>query len=152
MKPLLILLGTFIISVGIFQLRFKNPHWHRAGRIAMAAMLFFTSVAHFAFLQGMSQMIPDFIPFKKEWVIITGILEIAAGIGLLFKKSRKFTSILLIIFLILILPANINSAMQNLNYETGNFDGNGICYLWFRIPMQIFYILWIWKFGYKPKD
>ncbi|MEP6596097.1 MAG: hypothetical protein ABJA71_09115 [Ginsengibacter sp.] len=47
-----------------------------SARIAMSVMLVFASAAHFAFTKGMTMMMPDVIPFKKEVVYLTGILEI----------------------------------------------------------------------------
>ena len=42
-------------------------------------------------------MIPDFIPYKMFWVYFTGVLEIAAGIGLMIPQLRETTAILLIV-------------------------------------------------------
>ena len=41
-------------------------------------MLVFTGVAHFVKTDLMIEMIPDFIPFKKETVYWTGLIEIIA--------------------------------------------------------------------------
>jgi len=48
---------------------------------------------------------------------------------------------------ILILPANVYAAINKIDYEKGNYSGNGLKYLWFRIPLQIFFIEWVWYFG-----
>lgn len=144
MKPLFILLGVFGMSIVINKLFRGNYNYATSARIAMAAMLVFTAIGHFAFARGMSLMLPDFIPFKTETVYLTGILEVIAAIGLLFPKTQYITGCLLIAFFILILPANIYASMRNLNYQTGNFDGNGLSYLWFRIPLQILFIIWVY--------
>jgi uncharacterized membrane protein len=95
----------------------------------------------------MAMMMPDVIPFKKELVLFTGFIEIAAAIGLILPALRCITSALLIIFFVIILPANINAAIKKVDYEKGTYDGKGINYLWFRVPLQVFFILWIWYFG-----
>ena len=92
-------------------------------------------------------MLPRFIPLKKVFVYVTGLIEILAGVGLLIKPYRHTTSVLLIIFFILILPANVYAAINKIDYEKGNYSGNGLKYLWFRIPLQIFFIEWVWYFG-----
>lgn len=89
-------------------------------------------------------MLPDFIPFKVQTVYVTGIIEIAAAIGLFIPNFRIITAWLLIIFLILILPANIYAAIKHIDYQRGTFDGNGPSYLWFRIPLQILFIFWVY--------
>lgn len=37
----------------------------------------------------------------------------------------------------LILPANIYAAMNNVDHEKASVAGKGMNYLWFRIPLQI---------------
>ena len=115
-----------------------------AARIAMSVMLLFTASGHFAFPRGMMMMIPAFIPFRMTLVYITGIIEIIAAVGLHIESLRNLTAVLLIIFFILVLPANIYAAAKNIDYQKGGNDGKGLQYLWFRIPLQILFIIWTW--------
>lgn len=117
-----------------------------SGRLALSIMLVFTSIGHFKFTDGMMKMLPDFIPAKKMIVYITGFLEIIAAVGIFIPSLRYAIGILLILFFVLILPSNIYAATRKLNYETGNYDGKGLSYLWFRIPFQILLILWVYYF------
>lgn len=142
MAPLIVLLVVFALAALTVKLgtgAFKFP---LPARIAMCSMLLFTAVGHFAFAEGMAMMIPAFIPFKTELVYLTGLLEILLGVGLLFQRTRKYAAWLLIVFFILVLPANIKAALEHVDYQTGSFDGPGPDYLWFRIPLQIFFIVW----------
>lgn len=147
MKPLLVLIAAFLIS--LVGLKLVSPEWNYslAGNIAMATMLLFTAVGHFAFTKGMTMMLPDFIPFKKELVYLTGVIEAAAAIGLLISSLREITAILLIVFFVLLLPANIHAALKNVDYQKGTYDGQGLTYLWFRVPLQLFFIAWILYFS-----
>ncbi|WBX70108.1 DoxX family protein [Tenacibaculum retecalamus] len=108
----------------------------------MAIILVFTAIGHFIFTKGMSMMIPKLIPFKESFVYLTGIFEILLAIGLLTPKFQTISGWLLIIYLLLMLPANIYASMNNVNYKKGTFDGKGIIYLLFRIPLQILFIAW----------
>lgn len=137
MKPLIVLIVTFLISLTILKLKAGTYDLQMAGRIAMAVMLLFTSFAHFKFVKGMMMMVPDVIPNKKLVVYATSFVEIAAAIGLLFASTHQFTSWFLILFFIGLLPANINASLKKINFENGTYTGNGIAYLWFRIPLQI---------------
>jgi uncharacterized membrane protein len=110
----------------------------------MAAMLLFTSIGHFKFVKGMTLMMPDFIPRKREIVYATGLPEIALAICLLVEELNRPVSWIVIVFFVLLTPANINAAVRRLNYETGKYDGEGIGYLWFRIPLQAFFIAWVY--------
>ncbi|WP_303317170.1 DoxX family protein [Flavivirga abyssicola] len=142
MKPLIILLSSFIISIFIIKIIKKDYDFALSARIAMSIMLVFTAIGHFAFTKGMSMMIPKFIPFKEGFVYLTGIFEILLALGLLIPKFKIVSGWTLIIFLLLMLPANIYASINNVNYQKGTFDGHGITYLWFRIPLQIFFIIW----------
>lgn len=142
MKPLLVLLIVFAISVFTIKFGVHNYDFVLSARIAMCAMLLFTAIGHFAFTKGMTMMIPDFVPFKLELIYLTGLLEILLGIGLLFPNTRLYSACILILFFILILPANIKAAIEHINIQKGTFDGPGLNYLWFRIPLQLFFIIW----------
>ena len=142
MKPLIVLLAVFIIAVLVSKIVWHKCDMALAARIAMPAMLVFTAVGHFAFTEGMAMMMPDFIPFKTAMVYATGIIEIAAAIGLFIPSFRVVTAWLLILFFILIIPSNIKAAVQHIDIQKGTFDGEGLNYLWFRIPLQILFIAW----------
>jgi len=149
MKPLIVLLIVFAVSILAMKLIRGNYEFAMSGRIAMSIMLLFTAVAHFAFTKGMAMMLPDFIPYKTETVYLTGIIEIAAAIGLFIPSLRVITAWLLIAFFILILPANIYTAIKQIDYQKGTSDGNGLMYLWFRIPLQILFIVWTYLSAIK---
>lgn len=142
MKPLLVLIVVFAIS--LFALRGIRGDYQfaLAGRFAMAVMLLFTSIAHFVFTKGMSMMLPNFFPFKVELVYLTGVIEIVLAIGLLMPGVRVAAAWFLIVFFILLLPANIYAAVKHIDYEKATFAGNGLSYLWFRVPLQVFFIVW----------
>jgi len=86
------------------------------------------------------------VPFKLETVYITGILEIVASIGLITNKFGRLTSIMLILFFLAILPANIVGSMKAV--ELGGMK-NGVNYLFFRIPLQLLFIGWVYYFGVR---
>jgi uncharacterized membrane protein len=77
-------------------------------------------------------------------VALTGIMELLFAIMLLFPQFQKLTGWVLILFFILILPANIFAALHQINYKTGLEDGPGSNYLWFRIPLQFFFMFWVY--------
>jgi len=142
MKPLIVLLVSFVIALIVTRLIVGDFNVALSGRIAMASMLAFTAIGHFAFTKGMVMMIPDFIPFKKALVYFTGVIEILAAAGLLIYSYQVLTAWLLIVFFIVLLPANINAAIRHIDYQKGTFTGSGLSYLWFRVPLQILFILW----------
>lgn len=142
MKPLIVLLLSFTISLFVIKIINNEYDFQLSAKIAMSIMLVFTAIGHFAFTKGMSMMIPQFIPYKETFVYLTGVFEILLAISLLIPRFKYISGWTLIIFLLLMLPANIYASINNVNYQTGTFDGNGLGYLWFRIPLQFLFIAW----------
>jgi uncharacterized membrane protein len=142
MKPLLALLAVFLITIFISWISSDSINYRLCGKMALSAMLVFTAMGHFRYKKGMALMLPASFPWKVPTIIITGIIELLAAIGILIPLTSRLTGILLIIFFIVILPSNIYAAFRNVNIETASFDGNGTTYLWFRIPLQLFFIGW----------
>ncbi|HMO81236.1 MAG TPA: hypothetical protein PKD24_10635 [Pyrinomonadaceae bacterium] len=147
MAPLLVLLSVFavvyladrFILTGRIGLGF-------AGRIAMSAMLVLTGIAHFTSTDTMVQMMPDILPAKRELVYLTGVLELLAAGGLLWQRAAAIVSLLLIVFFLAVLPANIAGSLKEI--EMGGME-YGPLYLIFRIPLQFFFIWWAWFFGVR---
>jgi uncharacterized membrane protein len=152
MKPLIVLLTVFAISLVATKVFRGNYEFAVSGRIAMSAMLLFTAVAHFTFTRGMAMMLPDVIPYRIEIIYLTGIIEIAAAIGLFIPNFRVITGWLLIAFFIMILPANIYAAIKQIDIQKGTVDGNGLNYLWFRIPLQLLFIVWTYFSAIKTES
>ncbi len=150
MVPEITLLATFLAAFIILRLKHQENRYAQAARIAMAAMLFVTGGAHFGFAKGMAMMLPEIVPFKLGLVYLTGILEIAAGIGLLIPAMARKTGWWLIAFFVCITPANVYAAMHHVNLQTATNDGNGPEYLWFRIPLQLFFIGWLYFSAVRP--
>ncbi len=147
MAPLIILIVcfgiTFLINKFILKDRLSLSF---IGRLSLAVMLIFTGIGHFAKTELMIEMMPEIVPFKKETVYFTGILEILASIGLVTQKFAKLSSIMLILFFLAILPANIIGSIEEV--ELGGMV-KGVKYLYFRIPLQILFVIWTYYFGIK---
>jgi len=145
MKPLIVLISVFLISLVITAL-LSEMNLVLSGKIALSVMLLFTSIGHFKFTNGMMKMLPEGMPAKKEMIWITGIIEMLAAIGIIVSSTARTTGMLLIIFFVLILPSNIYAAVRHLDYEKADYTGSGVKYLWFRVPFQLLLIGWVYFF------
>lgn len=147
MKPFIVLILVFFLV--LFPFYWIEGSWSfiLAGNIAMAAMLVFTAIGHFVFWQGMVLMVPQMLPAKRALVYITGILEILFAAGLCIPATRRLAADLLILFFLMVLPANINAAQKSVDFQKATYDGKGVGYLWLRIPLQIIFIIWAAYFG-----
>jgi uncharacterized membrane protein len=79
-KVNLFLLGGFYIVAGFNH--FINPEFYLA-------------------------LIPPYLPFHDLINIVSGVIEISLGIGVLVEKSRKWSSYLLVAMLIAFIPAHV---------------------------------------------
>ena len=142
MKPLIVLLTSFFVAAIVLKLSAGAVDWGLAGRIGLAIMLAFTALGHFLFTEGMALMLPPSVPFRKELIYLTGILEIFGAICLLIPGWEGVTGWALILFFLALLPANVYAAYNEINYEKPQAKGPGVKYLWFRVPLQILFIAW----------
>lgn len=142
MKPLFVLLAVTAIAIVTLKISSGKINFIFAGKIGLAVMLIFTASGHFAFNRGMSMMFPDFVPYRKILVYISGVLEILAAVALFVPSTQKFAGWFLIIFFIVALPLNIYAAMMNVDYQNATHTGPGLNYLWFRIPFQLLLVIW----------
>ena len=147
MAPLIFLLGTFAVIYLLNRfLLGRRLSLSLIGRASMAVMLIVTGISHFTNTNELVAIMPDFMPAKRELVYFTGVIELLAVVGLLWSKTARLASILLIIFFVLVLPANIAGSLKSVQFGGMEY---GPWYLLFRIPLQIFFIWWIWYFAIR---
>ena len=120
MKPLIVLIAVFCISVALTKITTNQYNILLSGKLVMSAMLLFTAVGHFVFTQGITMMVPSYFPFKKEIVYFSGALEILIAVGLLIPYWSKYSAWALIALLELMLPANIYASINYIDYPKGN--------------------------------
>lgn len=81
-------------------------------------------------------IMPPYLPWPALLVIISGVAEVALGLGLLIPKSSRYASYGLILLLVAVFPANIHMAM---NPEA--YPAIPAVTLWIRLPIQGLLIL-----------
>ena len=89
-----LILGIFFINVGIGH--FLEPEWFEP-------------------------IVPDILGDPTFWVLITGAMEIALGAGLIVPQTRKYSSILMVLFLVAIYWANLNMWINDIPLEGKTF-------------------------------
>jgi uncharacterized membrane protein len=147
MAPLVILLVTFGVLYLLDRFALKGRlGLSFVGRASMAVMLIATGVSHFTNTDDLVAIMPDIVPAKRELVYFTGICELLSVPGLLWTKTAKLTSVFLLIFFVLILPANIAGSLKQVQFGGMEY---GPLYLLFRVPLQILFIWWVWYFGLR---
>ena len=99
--------------------------------------VFYVSVGidHFRRPECYVEIVPPFLPYKLELVLIRGLAELILGFMLLYPKMRFFAGNGLILLLVLVYPANIYLA-----YTNGAALGTSPLIAWGRLPLQFFFI------------
>jgi uncharacterized membrane protein len=113
----------------------------RVALLLLAAFWIFGGVNHFVNPSFYTAIMPPYLPAHLGLVWLTGILEIAGGIGVLLPRTRLVAGWGLVALLIAFLPVHIHMIA---NSET--FVAQGIPYwaLWARLPVQALFIAWAW--------
>ena len=91
-------------------------------------------VKHFTNTDFFVSIVPPYINWKKEAVIISGFIEVLLGLLLLFNKTRKLAALGIILLLISVFPANIYLYFSEFAREKINISKSQAL---FRIPFQI---------------
>lgn len=102
---------------------------------------------HFTATDTEARLIPEFLPWRRELVLISGAAEVRGAIGLLYSPTRKASAYGLVALLIAVFPANINHAVQNI--QLGGFMDSRV-YQWGRLPFQALFI-WAALWSAKPE-
>lgn len=132
-----VLIISFFCFLGMGQLGLSYfDHWHTSLQAAIAAMLLIAASARWGKRkEDLIRMVPSVFPRPDLIVMITGLLEIAAAIGILIPVLSLAVSICLAILFIAMFPANIKAAKEKLT-----MDGKQAPPLWLRTIMQIIFI------------
>ncbi|HSK17836.1 MAG TPA: DoxX family membrane protein [Longimicrobiales bacterium] len=119
--------------------------WAACTRVGLAAMFFFTAVAHFNSMRGdLVAMVPPFVPNPELMVTFTGICEVLGAIGLLVPRTRRIAAVALIALLVAVLPANIHAA------QTGvTIGGAAATPIVPRVALQVLFIGLLWWSGVR---
>lgn len=137
---LLLLVGPYLVLtlLGKSNSTFQIAAPKRA-RVGLSLFFLFTSIGHFIKTEAMAEMLPPFVPYRSGLIYLTGILELLGGVGVWIPGLTRLTGLLLILMLIGILPSNIYSAINRVDFGG---HGAGPAYLLVRIPFQLFVIWW----------
>jgi uncharacterized membrane protein len=121
--------------------------WRAIARVLTAAFFVLAGANHFANPTFYRSIVPPSFPSPALLVTISGICEIAGGIGLLIRPLRRFAGWGLIALLIAVFPANIFMALH-----PDAVPGWHIAHwlLWLRLPLQGVFIFWVWYVSREP--
>jgi uncharacterized membrane protein YphA (DoxX/SURF4 family) len=77
-----------------------NPSIGMVGRILFTLIFFISGVTHFTDIESYTSLMHESIPYRTFWVLISGIVELAGAVMILFNRSARLGGWLLVIFLV----------------------------------------------------
>ena len=117
------------------------PPKHRRFLLAITAVFFVgAGVLHFLKTESYLKIMPPYVPWHRLMVYVSGIAEIAGGIGLMVPALRRAAAWGLVALLIAVLPANIYMATNRIQVASHSIPQ---ALLWVRLPLQALLIWWI---------
>jgi len=101
--------------------------------------LFFAAAGtlHFLRPQMYEDIMPSYVPARRELVFASGAAEIAGAVLVVFPRTRRLGGLWLTATLVAVFPANLHMALHPERYAS-----IPPALLWGRLPLQALLIWW----------
>jgi uncharacterized membrane protein len=113
-------------------------------RYLIGSLFILAGILHFLKPRIFMNIMPEYLPWHKPLVLISGFFEIAGGIGLMIPSLRSYAAWGLILLLLAVFPANIEMLRKF-------YRKNGLTlFVWgliARLPLQFVLIWWVYWAG-----
>ncbi|WP_277556256.1 DoxX family protein [Halobaculum limi] len=119
----------------------------------MGPIYVIAGVSHFLVPKAFERVVPPSLPRPRALVYLSGLAEIALGIGVLLPQTRRRSAWGLIVLLVAVFPANVYMATGDV--EDGLPEEVAAVpdwLLWARLPMQAVLIAWAWWYTDSSDD
>jgi len=115
-------------------------------RYLLSLLVVTTGILHFVALDKLIKIVPDWLPAPRTLVLVSGVCEIAGGVGLLVKQTRTLAAWGLAALFAAVFPANVNMAVHKIYTDNPWI-------LWGRLPFQGVLVAWAyWLTRPDPKE
>ena len=118
-------------------------------RGVLAFTLASIGVLHFVVPEPFMLLMPDYLPWHRELVLISGLFEILGAIGVLIPTTRAAAGWGLIALMVCVFPANLWQATEGI-------DLPGLAIpawtRWFRLALQPVLIYWAYAVSRPDAD
>ena len=111
----------------------------RAGSLLFLSVSFVAAgVNHFLDPDVYLAIMPPYLPAHALLVALSGVLEVAGGVGMIIPRLRRRAGWMVALLLFAVFPANVHMAV---NAE--DFAAIPSWALWLRLPLQFVLIAWV---------
>ncbi len=111
--------------------RMSPAKW--AGLVVLALFFIGGGATHFLYTADFSAIVPPWMPYPRETVLATGVLEVLFAALLFVKKARPLISLWIAVYCLAVLPANFYMLQNNIPMFGHNFPQE---ILYTRIALQ----------------
>ncbi|MFZ3005976.1 MAG: DoxX family protein [Phenylobacterium sp.] len=133
-----------------------RPRLRAVLRWVLAVIYIGVGIVHLRSAPGFLSIMPAWVPYPLEVVLITGVCEILGGFGLLIPRLRWISGVMLALYAVGVYPANLHHAF-------GDVTVGGLPSSWWyhgpRLAFQPVFVWWAlfaggvisWPFKQEPK-
>ena len=125
---------------------FSRSILRRIGLISIALLFLSSGTLHFIRTETFVKIVPPYIPFRYAAVYVSGVAELAGGMGLLIPRLRCPAAWGLVALLVAVFPANVYMATNEIQVPNQRV---AVWVLWARLPLQAV-LIWLVVWSSKP--
>jgi len=118
-----------------------EPLRKRVIRLFFSLAMVGIGLLHLVRPEGFVKIVPGFLPAPLFLVYLSGLFEIAGGLGLTLERTRRLAGLGLIALYVAVFPANINMAVHGIQPAQVHIPTAA---LWLRLPFQLLFIGVAW--------
>jgi len=106
----------------------------------MGAFYVIAGLNHFRAPEFYLPIMPPYLPWHSELILLSGVAEVMIGVGLLVPRARVLAAWGAIALLVAVYPANIHQALADV--PIGNPPHSVGALRWIRLPLQFVLMAW----------
>lgn len=116
----------------------RIDRFRTAARWLLAAIYLLAGVLHVAVPRPFLTIVPGWVPFPAQVVLLTGLCEIAGAVGLTTRRWRRIAALLLALYAVCVFPANVKHAIDGLVYGRNQLGWT------YHLPRLLFQPVIVW--------
>lgn len=114
----------------------------RAERLFLSVSFAIAGTLHFVRPRAYEKIVPPYLPAPRALVLLSGVAEVAGGIGVLVPRLRRASGWGLLALLVAVFPANVHMALHPEDVPELRIP---CVLLWLRLPLQPLTMAWVWR-------
>ena len=113
---------------------------------AISALFVGAGLGHFLWPGVFTRIVPPYLPRPLLLVYLSGVAEVAGGIGVLVSAVRPYAGWLLILLLCALFPVHVYMLR-----EPGKLPNVPLWLLYMRVPLQFVLMAWVYWATCRPE-